>query len=538
MNEDKSMNKRQWTYEDAVDYVLKNMKRKLRKQFEEDLKWDKELRELYELALSRKEMFKKLDNYKVPAWKIKSGYEKVLNTLRVDIKPEVGQIWQLKTNNFSLLEKKLFEDLYVLILNTIDLSEIKHIDHEEFLSDKELSENINLETSEKENSLLQSKTCKSEYDQQSRTSKTGISTSYRVVLLSKKPEYALNHDLIFTEPLISFAENNVVAHMHLTGNILQSHLAYYVGNVNDKIFKAIRQADHKDYSLINIKDIKRKENDPEVDLEKIEIWTDVVRNVLNRLSDETLDTIEEVLIDHSIYNYIEEPIELNDSNNILYSKDRFAIPSQKKFEVEKKYLIDENSNIIIIKNKSQLPNKIRDLITETSRVPEINNSKSVSAEEIQKLIYFDASEEQLVKLIKSLVSERFHLLEIDSITSRETRYAARVSRKHLSSNYIELFSDSKIIVSFCILEIDSSPELFVEIVFLQEQNLKKIDLFLFSVKDQFEGYFSKNIRVIGGVALIPLYRSPEKIIKNYNEYLIGFKYKMYEIKLILKLIIQ
>lgn len=538
MNEDKSLNKRKWTYEDAVDYVLFKMKRKLRKQFEEDLKWNEELKELYEIALSKKEMLQKLEKHDIPKWKIKSGFEKVLNLLKEDIKPAPGQVWQINTDNFSSIEKKLFEDLYVLNLHKININEFRDIREENLESDYRRLFKLEPETSENLNLVLHSKPLKSEYYQKSKASKKDLKASYKVLLLSKKTEYALNHDLIFSEPLISTVKNNVIAHIHITGNLLDKHLSVYIGNIDNEIFKVIRKAYFGDYSLVDNQKIFRKELDEYTDFEKIEIWTDIVRDVLNRLSDETLDTIEEFITSHLIEddNEVKEIVYLTlvKSNEQKSNKSIEKI----KFEDEKKYVIDENNYIIVKKNNSLLPNNIRDLITGTTQVAEIKNPKSVSAEEIQKLIYSDASEEKLEKLIKSLVNEGFKLYEINLIASRETRYAARTSREPLPQNYIELYSDDNFIVSFCILERESKPELFVEIVFLSEKNLNKIDLFLFNVEDSFEGYFSKNIRVIGGVALIPLYLSPEKIIKNYNEYFIGFKYKTNEVELKLKLIIQ
>ncbi len=538
MNEDKSMNKRQWTYEDAVDYVLKNMKRKVRKQFEEDLKWDEELRELYELALSRKEMFKKLEKHEISKWKIKSGYEKVLNILRDDIKPEPAQIWQLNFDLLSGIEKKFFEDLYVLILDKVISNEFKKISEVDFETDEKRSFELEPERSEEFHLVLHSKPLESDYCQQSRTSKNGINTSYRILLLSKKPEYALNHDLIFSEPLISTVKNNVVAHIHITGNLLDKHLSFYIGNIDNEIFKVIRKADFGDYSLVDNKKIFRKELEEDSEFEKIEIWTDVVRKVLNRFSDETLDTIEESVTGQLIEDYHKERKGVLFSLMADYNEiDIIPKPTGKiKFGDKKKYLIDENDYIIIKKNKSQLPENVRELISESTQILEIKNPHFVSMEEIYEKNYLEKA--QLEKRLIYLTKQGYNLLEIDSTTSRETRYTARTNREHLSQNYIELYSDDNFIVSFCILERESKPELFIEIVFLSEKNLNKIDLFLFNVEDSFEGYFSKNIRVIGGVALIPLYLLPEKIIKNYNKYFIGFKYRTTEIELKLKLIIQ
>lgn len=511
---------RKFTYEDAVDYILNKMNEETKNIFEEELKFNEELKKLYELALSKKDLLEKIDKYEISENIKDIEFKKMHNILNSETtNPQPGQIWQLDIQDFSRKDKLLFKDLYALILNETEIE--KFIDFRSKTTDFELynqSGNIYYFNDIKlpfSNSKLLS------FDTEA-PQLTKIFKSYRILLLSKNIDYALYHDLIFSEPLISFTEKNVVAHMHIVGNVLRRHLQYFIGEMNTRIFNSLKKADLKDYSNIDKTNIVRGRNKLEIgeeELEEIEIWTDLVRDKINQLTFETLEELENL--------YRKEKDRKTKPQSIFYS-------IKKPELIEKFYEIDENNTLIIRKDRKDILKILPDFEFEDFKL-QLTKTKKISQKEFNNLIYKTVEQNQIEKKFDTKVED---FAPIESGMFRGINYAAKdVSRE--TPHTIEIFSNEEISVSFLFyLRENRYEDLVLELIFFKEKNLKKIDHLLFAIPEKKVALITENINVVENTAIIPLTIEPEKIISNKNSYNLEIIYQKIHIVLKIRLIFQ
>lgn len=234
-------------YENAVDYVLNKMDGETRKRFEEELKFNKELQEFVRDAEAKKDLLLSYDNFKPSDEFYQITLAKIKNLSKTETPVKPGRIFLLDISNvlYTKLERQILSELYFLAISDPKYS----------LSGEDV----------------------------------------RVIPLSKNVHYAKTYDIILTEKMVSFKKFGVIAHMHLVTNILTKRLKYYVGDMNNQNFKAIKQADLHDYSLVDGKkilsgkDFANMNKEIEFWRDSAEVWYDFVSRLLMGFRYEIID---------------------------------------------------------------------------------------------------------------------------------------------------------------------------------------------------------------------------------------------------------
>ncbi len=232
-------NKFKFSYEDVVDYVLGKMEKDKSRYFEEELKINEELQELYEYVKSNEDELRKIDEWEFSVELIERTMNLVKNILSNRKIFEIGNIYRLDIDRLSTIssfEKRLLDKLYFVIIKTPNGS----------ITGKDV----------------------------------------RVIPLSRLTHYSQHYDLLLTEKIISSKELGVVAHIHLATNLMINWLNPFIGKLSKENLNAIIKADYKDYSLVNNKTIKRGGDDELIKnywFDEFEIWNEKIKSIFNKI---------------------------------------------------------------------------------------------------------------------------------------------------------------------------------------------------------------------------------------------------------------
>lgn len=545
--------KSKFTYEDVVDYLLRKLPEDKVKDFEYELEKNKELQELHKIASSRLSFIKKIDEHKVSDNVLDNIYSKIQNIssdhqtkyrlegkklktyLSQKIKP--GQIWKFSpdslyknlasSEDFDFPEAKqnlkskleLLDDVYFLVLysNLTNINKLKDL----YLVEDTVTKN------------------NPEYYSSERT--------YRCLVLSTKPSYARNYDLLFTEPLISFKDFNSVAHMHLVSffDVSSFMNGFYIGEINRKIFNAILYADLGNYSLVDGKIIKRgNEKIDEYLDDEIEIWTDLMREALSLISEKSFEEIDRSEFVHPFGNEEEKTNErifyFISSNSFKIEQNKFYYDTKGKRE-EIEYDIDEEGFLIIKENRARILEKLKRTqyefnyqlikllkkqVDETRlRIIQINHDR------LKKMIYHKIKEdvEPLIDL-ERFKQVNFIKVSTPEFETRELAYAARTLEVDFRQINIPLFSDPNMDMFFVL----KHNMIYLEIDFKEE--VKKLKNFSFIHIEKKLGIIREEVEVKERIALIPLNFAPEDVISLQNGYIIQFVYNNLEVSIPMKLV--
>ncbi|MCX8057032.1 MAG: hypothetical protein N3F03_05410, partial [Ignavibacteria bacterium] len=449
--------RKKFTYEDAVEYVLKKMNPYDELLFEQELKQNVELREYVERAKANLQRIKELNDYEFDDDFYSRLLQKAKNIFNRPEKITPGMVFKLSSHQLPRKFSLFLDELYFVVLTN------------------------------PENSF------------------TG--NDVRVIPISRYVQFVQNYDLVFTDKLISYKPLNSVAHMHLVTNILVNRLENYIGQLNENVFQAIKLADLNDYSLVNnvtiIKGDEFRKRNPidEYFDEEYESWSEIVKVSLENLRTEIFERIEDELsVEMEEESTYAEPIAYERSDKFMSF---IVLP---KFE-HKAFEIDDEGFIIIRDVNKILQKRFGALEIKKSNVHIIN----VGYERIKKMIYHEINSSQKIELINNLfksfnltIKQESELLE----QPLEYRYAARqYALKDLAEDTLTLYEDEKISIMFSFI----NDKQFLEINFLGKQKVKSIEHFHFVFLSDSTGFVAPLIEAKNNQVKFPFDLTKEQL---------------------------
>jgi hypothetical protein len=493
-------NKFKFSYEDVVDYVLGKLDKSKFKSFEQELKTNEELQELYNYVKSNEGELRKIDEWEASEEYLSTLFKLIENINSTVKKFEVGDIYKLNIKELPLndFEKRLLENLYFVIVKG------------------------------------------------SNGSITG--KDVRVIPLSRLVHYSQPYDLLLTEKLISSKEFGVVAHIHLATNLMTDWLHPFIGKLSKENLNAIIKADYKDYSSVNYKTIKHGGTDDELIknywFDEFEIWNEKVRLALNKLQYIILREVGEYTDITSMekrdwsnnLNYVKSEVmyplkekrifNFDKSPDFLASKEMDYPKKSKSVNIDKdNFIIVEGSNEVLRKLKEKLPQNV--LHQKVTTVPlDVIEKKIIK--NLDKVDYI----QHLKRILVDLKAKVYKFLDLER-EEREILYAAREYQfnRMWAEQPLKIFGGNE----FEVYLNDYDNKLFMEIIFLNENKIKELkDFYLLNLQNYF-AVMLEEVPVKDNFARIPL-NFPTDLLMGFlsgcevgfifNYRIVSFKFKL------------
>lgn len=484
--------KSKFSYEDAVEYVLGRLSDEEKKIFEKQLETDPELRELVSLANSNKESILKLDKFELKEDFLSLLLKKAKNILG-ESEVKRGRVFKLDQQDLQYEKRELLEDLYFLVLTNPEAS------------------------------------------------LTG--NDVRVIPLSTFTQYVQVYDLVFTEKLISTKQLGVVAHIHLSTNIMVDQLKHFIGELDPKNFEAIVHADLNDYSMVDQNTIltgseyrKRFPIDPYFD-EEFEAWYSVLKDFLDEFRIKTLEFAEEMVDetdkpyspdlffpDLSFQEKITDELQ-TDNIKFLWST------HYKLYPVKYKYKFDEEDFLIFEDKKNILTNKYKLEVRKKSlKLRELNYDK------VKDKLYQNINDEKKGHMKEGLFKV-YNLKEYSDYVHKHSKLklaAKQYEFLNIPENSLLLYEDQRLLIYFSFYD----NRLFLEINFLEKREIEFIENFHFAFLSDNTGFFISSIKVNLSQVRIPFDFSREQIENLQEGFIVGFVFNNTSFIVKLKLLLH